>query len=299
MAACQTCAAPVQRVFHPIAVHFKGSGFYSTDYGSKKRKRESEQSAKDGADKHDAKQKAKETKSSDGAATGASPRSRRTDHRSRASRQETVIVVGLDAGRVAPMTARQATLMGVLAALWGASYLLIKIALEGFSPAAMIVLRTALGAAVVLLGLIAPMDPDSRAAVAPSCATGRARRCCSPRWPSRCPFLLIAVGEQHVPSGLTAVLIASAPLFVAVFAPVLDPSERSAAARPPACCSASSASRCSSASSRSQRSPSCSARWRCSPRRPATRSSSFMVKRSLRRLPGAADVARLGRGDAC
>ncbi len=30
---CETCGAPVQRVFHPVAVHFKGSGFYSTDYG--------------------------------------------------------------------------------------------------------------------------------------------------------------------------------------------------------------------------------------------------------------------------
>src|SRR5437773_12137050 len=30
---CQTCEAPVERVFHPVAVHFKGSGFYTTDYG--------------------------------------------------------------------------------------------------------------------------------------------------------------------------------------------------------------------------------------------------------------------------
>jgi putative FmdB family regulatory protein len=34
--ACITCGAPVQRVFHPVAVHFKGSGFYNTDYGKKK-----------------------------------------------------------------------------------------------------------------------------------------------------------------------------------------------------------------------------------------------------------------------
>jgi putative FmdB family regulatory protein len=34
---CTTCDASVQRVFHPVAVHFKGSGFYTTDYGSKKR----------------------------------------------------------------------------------------------------------------------------------------------------------------------------------------------------------------------------------------------------------------------
>jgi putative FmdB family regulatory protein len=29
---CEVCGAPVERVFHPIAVHFKGSGFYTTDY---------------------------------------------------------------------------------------------------------------------------------------------------------------------------------------------------------------------------------------------------------------------------
>jgi putative FmdB family regulatory protein len=52
IASCQTCAAPVQRVFHPIAVHFKGSGFYNTDYGTRKRAREQD---KEGAGKHDAK----------------------------------------------------------------------------------------------------------------------------------------------------------------------------------------------------------------------------------------------------
>jgi putative FmdB family regulatory protein len=34
---CQSCGRPVQRVFHPVAVHFKGSGFYNTDYGKSKR----------------------------------------------------------------------------------------------------------------------------------------------------------------------------------------------------------------------------------------------------------------------
>jgi putative FmdB family regulatory protein len=29
---CKECGAPVERVFQPIAVHFKGSGFYTTDY---------------------------------------------------------------------------------------------------------------------------------------------------------------------------------------------------------------------------------------------------------------------------
>jgi putative FmdB family regulatory protein len=33
VAECEVCSEPVERVFHPVAVHFKGSGFYSTDYG--------------------------------------------------------------------------------------------------------------------------------------------------------------------------------------------------------------------------------------------------------------------------
>ncbi|HXV05572.1 MAG TPA: FmdB family zinc ribbon protein [Solirubrobacterales bacterium] len=33
---CQECEAPARRVLHPVAVHFKGSGFYNTDYGRKK-----------------------------------------------------------------------------------------------------------------------------------------------------------------------------------------------------------------------------------------------------------------------
>ena len=60
---CETCGAPVQRVFHPVAVHFKGSGFYNTDYGTARRKRETESSAKEGADKQDAKQAEKKTES--------------------------------------------------------------------------------------------------------------------------------------------------------------------------------------------------------------------------------------------
>ena len=35
VATCEECGAPVERVFHPVAVHFKGSGFYSTDYAAK------------------------------------------------------------------------------------------------------------------------------------------------------------------------------------------------------------------------------------------------------------------------
>jgi putative FmdB family regulatory protein len=41
---CEICGeGPLQRVLHPVAVHYKGSGFYSTDYG-----RKSKQPSKDG-----------------------------------------------------------------------------------------------------------------------------------------------------------------------------------------------------------------------------------------------------------
>ena len=38
--ACESCGAPAARVLHAPAVHFKGKGFYNTDYGTKKRARE-------------------------------------------------------------------------------------------------------------------------------------------------------------------------------------------------------------------------------------------------------------------
>jgi putative FmdB family regulatory protein len=72
---CEVHKAPVERVFHPVAVHFKGKGFYNTDYGTKRRNRELRESAESGADKHEAKQAEKkaetakaETKSKDSAA---------------------------------------------------------------------------------------------------------------------------------------------------------------------------------------------------------------------------------------
>ena len=48
---CETCEAPVSRVFHPVAVHFKGSGFYNTDYGTRKRARENSSEKSEKSDK--------------------------------------------------------------------------------------------------------------------------------------------------------------------------------------------------------------------------------------------------------
>ena len=69
---CEVCGTPVQRVFHPIAVHFKGSGFYNTDYGTARRKRETEASAKSGADSHDAKRAEKKADSSSSSSSSSS-----------------------------------------------------------------------------------------------------------------------------------------------------------------------------------------------------------------------------------
>jgi putative FmdB family regulatory protein len=65
--ACQECgASPVQRVLYPVAVHFKGSGFYSTDYGKGSRKRkEKEGAATDSGSGGDAAEKKTETKAAE------------------------------------------------------------------------------------------------------------------------------------------------------------------------------------------------------------------------------------------
>src|SRR4051812_38332083 len=79
---CEVCGAPVQRVFHPIAVHFKGSGFYNTDYGTAKRNRQSAASADSGANKHDAKQAEKKSESSGSSSSTDSSSSSSTSSKS-------------------------------------------------------------------------------------------------------------------------------------------------------------------------------------------------------------------------
>jgi putative FmdB family regulatory protein len=41
---CEVCGAAATRVLHPVAIHFKGSGFYSTDYGRGKKSAAAERS---------------------------------------------------------------------------------------------------------------------------------------------------------------------------------------------------------------------------------------------------------------
>jgi putative FmdB family regulatory protein len=64
---CEVCEAPASRVLHAPAVHFKGSGFYNTDYGTRKRARERGAAEGDGSAKS-----AGDGKSGDGRASSTS-----------------------------------------------------------------------------------------------------------------------------------------------------------------------------------------------------------------------------------
>jgi putative FmdB family regulatory protein len=71
VAACEVCGAPVERVFHPVAVHFKGSGFYTTDYA----KKGAEKAGGDGDGKSDSKSESSKTQSSSKSRSGSSEKS--------------------------------------------------------------------------------------------------------------------------------------------------------------------------------------------------------------------------------
>src|SRR3954451_18404533 len=106
-----------------------------------------------------------------------------------------------------------------LAALWGASYLFIKIGLDDLSPAGIVFTRTAL-AAVILMpvairrGGMAPLWRRAPGLFALGAIQVAA------------PFLLISAGEKHIASSLAGILVASAPIFTAIFAIWIDSSER-------------------------------------------------------------------------
>jgi putative FmdB family regulatory protein len=68
---CEVCEAPAQRVFHAPAVHFKGSGFYNTDYGTKKRSRENKEH-KESVKKEGSSSSSSDSKSSSESSSGSS-----------------------------------------------------------------------------------------------------------------------------------------------------------------------------------------------------------------------------------
>jgi putative FmdB family regulatory protein len=69
---CDEHGTPVQRVFHPVAVHFKGSGFYNTDYGKKK-------SGAAGASSEGSSSDSSSSKSDSDSSSGSSDSKKKTD----------------------------------------------------------------------------------------------------------------------------------------------------------------------------------------------------------------------------
>jgi putative FmdB family regulatory protein len=69
---CVTCGAgPVEKLLFPVAVHFKGSGFYSTDYGSRKTKKDADSASTEKPSDKPAEKSASETKPKPAADSGS------------------------------------------------------------------------------------------------------------------------------------------------------------------------------------------------------------------------------------
>ena len=71
---CEEHGTPVQRVFHPVAVHFKGSGFYNTDYGKKSKSGAASESKSDSGGP-DSKKETDTSKKESGGSSTARPAS--------------------------------------------------------------------------------------------------------------------------------------------------------------------------------------------------------------------------------
>lgn len=110
--------------------------------------------------------------------------------------------------------------MALNAAVWGASYLFIKVALDdGVPPLFIVFARIALGAAVLLplarhAGALGPM----RGLIGPIVLLAVVQVVV--------PFVLITYGERHIASSLTAILVSAAPIFTAILAVRYDAADR-------------------------------------------------------------------------
>jgi drug/metabolite transporter (DMT)-like permease len=112
----------------------------------------------------------------------------------------------------------------LLSAIWGSSYMFIKVGVRDFSPAAMVELRLLLAGAVLFTFLSARRGLRAvRPALVPGMFVGVLGMAL--------PFLLISWGETHVDSGVAAVANSSVPIFVALLALRFAASERSSGLR--------------------------------------------------------------------
>jgi len=119
-------------------------------------------------------------------------------------------------------------LLFFLAAVWGASYLFIKVAVDEIEPAAMMGLRLVIAASLLVAFLFVERGvrrsvQELRGAIGDGLVLGIVN--------AALPFTLIAWGEQHIDSGIAAIANATVPLFVVLLAIRFQPSERVSTAR--------------------------------------------------------------------
>ena len=118
---------------------------------------------------------------------------------------------------------RYAPMLVLLAAIWGASYLFIKVAVDEIAPAPMMAMRTLLAAAVLITYVVWRFGWErTRAEI----RTAWRHFLVLGALNAAVPFWLIAWGEQHIDSGLAAVVQASVPIFNALIALKFLPHER-------------------------------------------------------------------------
>jgi len=129
----------------------------------------------------------------------------------------------LDAGdgSAAPVAAQY----GALAVTWGASFLFIKVGLEGLSPGQVVLARLVTGAVTLAVASAVkrsrlPRDPAAWAHLAVVAVL-----LCD------VPFLLFAWAEQHIPSSLASIYNAATPLMTALWGLAVLPGERPTRAR--------------------------------------------------------------------
>jgi drug/metabolite transporter (DMT)-like permease len=126
------------------------------------------------------------------------------------------------------VTRRYVPLLLTLSALWGASYLFIKVGVRDLAPTVLVELRLLLAAAV-LLGFL--WLREGRAGAAASLRAAAPTGIALGLLNAAIPFVLIAWGERHVDSGVAAVANATVPIFNALLVLRFNPAERVTGAR--------------------------------------------------------------------
>ncbi len=118
------------------------------------------------------------------------------------------------------MSARLWTLLFALSVIWGGSFFFMAVALRGFPPFTIVLVRVALAAAALALAcaVLRLRLPRGRAAWVACAGMGLLN--------NAIPFTLIVVGQQFIPSGLAAVVNAATPVFAVLAAHWLTADER-------------------------------------------------------------------------